>query len=181
MTCDQATFMLERRWDKTLDGDEERNLDGHIRGCETCRAEADAIVLADAAFMRIPECAPPLNIAAAVARRIAEESPAETKRAWFWGAVMAIAAAAAAVWEFGIPVPAALLSGPYVASIHSALATLAGAAGYWLRPAMTVIRSLTPAAPTLIPFFAVMVTLEMMLVARWMARGTGHRHSGGRI
>ena len=67
LNCDKASFLLERRWDKALSPEEERALDSHLTVCETCREEAAAIELADAAFADLPTLEPCRDIAAAVA------------------------------------------------------------------------------------------------------------------
>ena len=181
MTCDQATFMLERRWDKTLTGEEERTLDNHIQVCAVCRAEADAIAFADATFLQLPECKPPVSIAAAVSKRIAEEAPAEPRRAWFWGAVVAMAAIAVAVWQFGIPVPTAVFASPYYASVHSVVATVSGAVGQWLSPLISIARSLSPAAPVILAVLGVAACIETVMLGRWMVRQTGRGQLPGRV
>lgn len=181
MTCDQATFMLERRWDKTLTHDEEQALDNHIQVCAVCCAEADAIALADSAFLQLPECTPPMDIAAAVSRRIAEEAPAEARRGWFWGMVVAVAAVAVTVWHFGIPLPTAMFASPYYASAHSILATASGAVGQWLSPLIPIVRSLSPAAPAIIPIVGVAACVETVMLGRWMVRQTGRGQLPGRV
>lgn len=181
MTCDQATFMLERRWDKTLTGEEERALDSHIQDCAVCRAEAEAIAFADATFLQLPDCKPSLDIAAAVARQIAEEVPVEPKRAWFWMVVVAISATVAAVWYFGVPVPTAVFASPYYASARSAFETVAGAVGQWLSPLIPIVRSLGPAAPAILPVLGVVACIETAMLGRWMVRQNGRGQLAGRV
>ncbi|HEY3414284.1 MAG TPA: zf-HC2 domain-containing protein [Armatimonadota bacterium] len=181
MTCDQATFMLERRWDKTLTGEEERALDSHIQGCAVCRTEAEAIAFADATFLQLPECKPPIDIAAAVSKRIAGEAPAEPRRALFWGAVFAIAAVAAAIWQFGIPIPAAVFASPYYASAHSIFATASEAVVQWLRPMISIARSLSPAAPAILPVLGVAAAAETVVLGRWLVRRTPQGQLPGRV
>lgn len=181
MTCDRATFMLERRWDKTLSGEEERALDEHIRECETCREEAEAIAFADATFLKIPECVPPMDIAAAVARRVAAECPAEPRRGWFWMAIIVVMASIATAWHFGFAVPAAVLSGPQFKAAHDIAATMWGTVQTWLMPVIAVVRSLAPAAPVLIPIAAVAAAVETAALGTWVLKRGSHRQLTGRV
>jgi predicted anti-sigma-YlaC factor YlaD len=181
MTCDKATFMLERRWDKTLTGDEERALDEHIQQCATCRQEAEAISFADAAFLRIPDRVPPMDIAAAVARRVAEECPAEPRRGWFWMAVFVAMAAIAAVWHFGITVPASVVGAPQYKAAHDIAVTLTTTVAAWLKPAVLIAKSFTPAAPILIPAVGIMASLETAALGTWILKRGSHRQLTGRV
>lgn len=166
MTCDQATFLLERRWDHALSGDEEHSLDVHLRECAVCQAEAEAIAVADAMFVRMPDIEPPVDIAAAVARRIAEEAPAEPRRGWIWAGLLALATLVAALWHSGLT-PAVLWADPAVTAV---VAPLTHTASVWLRPVTMTLQALSPAIGSLAAWLGVILALEMGMLGLWMLR-----------
>ncbi|HEY3266733.1 MAG TPA: zf-HC2 domain-containing protein [Armatimonadota bacterium] len=170
MTCDKATMLLERRWDGALNGEEERALDDHIRDCETCAAEAQAIALADAAFLAIPEEDPPVDITALVRERLAEESPAEPRRLWFWIGAVLVSALAAMTWRSGLS-PATWMQIPAVAAVASPITHIVAD---WLRPVGLACAAVSPALVTLAKWAAAPVALEVIALGLWMAR----RNSG---
>ena len=177
MTCDQATFALERRWDHALSGEEERALDDHIGACATCRAEAEAIAMADAVFLRLPDMDPPVNLAAAVAQQIAQEAPAEPRRGWFWGSVAVLAAVLAGLFSLGIT-PAALWNAPVIAAVF---APAAHAVSDWLRPVTLPLEALSPAIGSLAPWAGAIAVAEIGAIGMWVARRHNGRHVAGRV
>lgn len=181
MTCDTATFMLERRWDKTLSGEEERALDEHIRQCEPCRREAEAIAFADAAFLQMPDCIPPIDIAAQVARRVAAECPAEPRRNWFWLSALVVIAALVAIRQFGITVPSAIFNAPVYKAGHDIAVTLTATLGAWLKPVFAIAKSLSPVAPILIPTAGILAVVETATLGTWILKRGSHRQLTGRV
>ncbi len=177
MTCDQATFALERRWDHALSGEEERALDSHIGACATCRAEAEAIAMADAVFLRLPDMDPPRNLAAAVAQQIAQEAPAEPRRGWFWGGVVALAAVLAGLYMLGIT-PATLWNAPVVAAV---IAPAAHTVSDWLRPVTLPLEALLPAIGSLAQWAGAIAVVEIAAIGLWVVRRHNGRHIAGPV
>lgn len=174
MTCDAATFALERRRDGTLGADEARALEGHLRACAACRAEAAAISLADAAFMRLPEVEPPRDLAAAVAAQIAREAPAEPGRGWVWGAFAVLAAVCAALYWAGVT-PAFLWNLPLVAAVFG---PVVDGVSDWLRPVTLALQPLTPVAGAALAWAAALAVAGTGLLGLWAARWNSRRLAG---
>jgi anti-sigma factor RsiW len=166
MTCNQSTFLMERRWDGKLDAEETRALDEHVSGCPACRAESRAIAAADLAFLSLPVADPPVDIAAAVSRRIAREAPAEPHRAWFWGLFAFAAMAAALLWHAGIT-PVVVWNSPPVALLAGPVESLVGG---WLKPVSITLGTLSPALAALAPIAAVLAALELGLAGLFIIR-----------
>lgn len=166
MTCDQATFMLEQRLDNALSEEAEKTLDEHLATCAACRVEAEAVAVAEAAFVRLPDLAPPVDIAAAVRRRIAREAPAERGRRWSWVAIGGLAFVLAAVFSLGYT-PAAVFGIPAVTAVIAPITQLVAE---WIRPIVLPLRALSPAIGPLAGQLVILVVAEVGLVGWWMAR-----------
>lgn len=169
MTCDQASFLLERRWDRALSGDEERALDQHLAGCALCQAEAEAIEAADMAFQDMEVLEPPRGLVEAVAQQIAREVPAEPKRGWFWVALAMIATAWGSISYFGISLPLGWTQSSYYLAASIAVTKATSALADWAHPVTVAWKAL---GPYLLPVLILCAALEVGLAALWMLRRT---------
>ena len=166
MNCNESTFLLERRWDGALSGEEERALGEHLTACAACRAESRAIAAADIAFLALPALEPPVDIAAAVSRRIAQEAPAEPNRGVFWAAFALAALLAALFWQSGVTpavlwnsAPVAALAGPVESVLHG-----------WWGPIRIYAGAASPLLAVLAPVAAVLTLLEIGVAGLFVAR-----------
>jgi hypothetical protein len=167
LNCDKASFLLERRWDRALSPQEERALDEHLAVCATCRDEAAAIELADAAFNDLPTLEPCRDIAGAVAAAIARESAAEPKRSWFWLFSAALAAVVAAVWRFGLTIHLDWQRTPLLSTVGEAVGIYWRNLGEWVRPFLSIGGYL---APTYGPILLAVLALETVAIFAVLAR-----------
>lgn len=167
LNCDKASFLLERRWDKALSPEEERALDSHLTVCETCREEAAAIELADAAFADLPTLEPCRDIAAAVATAIARETGPEPKRWWFWAFSATLAAAVTAIWQFGLTIHVDWKSLPLLSTAYDAAGVFFASVSGWVTPILQIAAHL---APTLGPIVLVLMAIEMVAILTVMTR-----------
>lgn len=167
MTCDQASFLLERRWDKMLASDEEILLDRHLADCALCRAEAESIDVMDRAFQELAVLEPPRSIVDSVARQIAEEVPAESRRGWFWAALVAVTLAWAAVAHLGFTIPLSWTQSSQYLALSIALTKASGVLSDWLHPLAVAWKSL---GPNLLPVLAIIAVAEIGLATLWLQR-----------
>lgn len=168
MTCNDYLFMLDDRLDGRLDEAREEALDAHLRTCAACRAEAAAIARADAAFLLLPEAEPPVNIAAAVSRRIAREAPAEAHRGWFWGVFALATALAAVVWHAGFT-PGVIWGDAPVAALLGPVESVARA---WWEPVRIALGAASPLFSIFGPFAVALTMLELGLASLFVVRRT---------
>jgi len=173
MNCDRIGMLLERRWDGPLTELEERMVQDHLSRCAACREENEAIRLADVAFLDLADLEPPINIAAAVAQRIARETTVEPRRAWFWALIAAITAAWSAVAHYGITLPSWVCDSVCIRVAHTAVASWADSMSWWLNPVTTALRA---AGPILVPILILSAVLNGVLLTVWLTR----RNAGSR-
>lgn len=115
MNCEQATNLISANLDGEISSGDRGLLDGHLAGCDGCRATAEAMGQLDAGLERA--FAPRREAAAAVAERVLAEfrtgatgaaSMGSGQRSWWsaWGKPLVAAAA-------GFAVAVILLRGPW--------------------------------------------------------------------
>lgn len=166
MNCNEYTFLLERRLDGALDDADARKLGAHLNECAACRAEEAAIAAADAAFQMLPSMEPPIDIAAAVSRRISREAPAESYRSAFWGVFVFAAVLAAFVWHSGFTASVPWGSGP----VATVLGPLEHAVSAWWKPMRIALGAASPLLAILAPIAVVLTLLETGLASLFVAR-----------
>jgi anti-sigma factor RsiW len=170
MNCDRASLLLESHLDGTLGPEEQGDLNAHLDACLTCRAELAAIHLTDQAFLELADEEPPINIAAAVRTRIAEEAPAEPRRGLVWGAIGLAAALMALILEFGVAIPPSVLQSPAARAVRVVLSFGYDLVAAALRPVAWVPGALLQAWPVLWPVATVLALLAISLTILWIRR-----------
>lgn len=166
MNCNEFGFLLESRRDGALEEREERALSAHLEACSACRAEEAAIAAADAAFRMLRAMEPPVDIAAAVSRRIAREAPAESYRGLFWGALALATVLAALLWRAGFTPAVIWGDAPLAALLRPLNAMVLG----WWEPVRIALGAVSPLLTVLAPVALTLTLLETALAGLFVVR-----------